>query len=479
MRSPKNWNSANNMRTPLKCALFFLLSLFPFAAALGQNEPGLVSSDQTGLPSQLWINETAPKMARLIEGTKSADWPYINRLYMMVDLSESEPALLPEQSMLLGASRLNYLWSNGALDAAEALSKLYEWDVPIVRSQVEIIALLSTRPEQYCKGLIAGDYEEIQNGMKIFCLTRADRYEEAIALFEEQTPYLGLERKRLLERFLDLDEDDPLRDEPWIELPNPFEFVLDESIGRPRGLKHLPPAYAYFSRESGVTPRSDLEITEELVHLGSLPAPVLFAAYRENPSAESGGAWGRAEVIQWLDALDKDSTEVEIARVISTGLERFGQIHMSQYFAEEAGEKLSIYNPQNFNNEAFIQNFIRLAVLGDWCKANWRELIARDDPVLMLGFLLRHPEIELSPNQIFVNTPASRIIKPAFFGDTIKPLEASAFGEAIWQSLYVINGFNQHPEYQVSGAFQSLRLSGLDEAARSIAINLLFDEQSP
>lgn len=453
------------------------LSAFEYASA--DQEPGLVTSEQSGLPSQLWNEESAGKMARLIEGTQSARWPVINRLYMIVDLSQSEPALREDASEVLGAARLNYLWSNGALDAAEALANLYDWYLPTIRSQVETIALLSTRPDRYCDGLLAEEYSEIQNGMTVYCLTRADRYDDAVAEFERIRPNLDPDRDALLMRFLDLDEDDPLRDEPWIELPQPFEFVLDESIGRPRGLKHLPPAYAYFSRESGVTPRSDLEITEELVHLGALPTQVLIAAYQTNDAAESGGAWGRAQAWQELNRLSADSSEADIFQALTTAWDRFTQNQMEQIFAKDAGEKLSIFTPENFENPALQQLYVRTAVLGDWSKMAWQDLIPREDATLMLGFLLRHPELNVKPNQIFANSPLARIIKPAFFGDPIDPLEARSFGEAIWQSLYVVDHYQEHPEFQVSGAFQSLRISGLDEEARDIAVTLLFDENSP
>lgn len=456
--------------------LGFVVGLVSSQVAIADQEPGLISSKQSGLPSQLWTEESGIKMARLIEGTQSARWPAINRILMIVDLSQSEPAMAPEASEILGAARLNYLWSNGALDAAEALAKLYDWKSPTIRAEVENIALLSTRPDRYCDKLLSKEFTEIQNGLLIFCLTRANEYDKALKEFERIRPNLDSDREALLMRFLDIDEEDPLRDAPWIELPPPFEFVLDESIGRPRGLKHLPPAYAYFSRESGVTPRSDLEITEELVHLGALPPKVLIAAYQSNDAADSGGAWGRAQAWQALNRLDNQSNEAEILDVLVTCWDRFSQNQMEQLFATEAIEKLKPYRPENFKNNDLKQLYVRTSVLGGWSETEWQDLIPREDAILMLGFLLRHPELDVKPNQIFANSPLARIIKPAFFGDSIEPLEAKSFGEAIWQSLYVIDRYREHPEFQVSGAFQSLQISGLDNEARTIAVTLLFDE---
>ncbi len=441
------------------------------------HEPGLLTSAQTGMPAALWIDETTGRVANLMQQTDPAELPSNNALLMSLTLSESYPALNAANHEILGTARLNFLWRSGALDAAEELSKLYSLESPLIRSEVETIALLSTRPESYCEGLIADEYQEIQNGMKVYCYVRADNYEAALAEFEEISPRLSTQRRALLERFLDINEDDPLRDQPWIELPPPFEFVLDEAIGRPRGLKQLPPAYNYYSRESGVTPRSDLEISEELAHLGALPPAVLFAAYRDNQAAESGGAWGRAQAVQWLDALDEVSDEAEIERVLTAGHERFSANDTEQLFAQESREKLIVYDPLQFNNKALAQDYVRMAVLGGWSKPEWQPLINRNNPDLMLAFLLAQPQIDVDASLIFTNSALARIIKPAFFGSDFDPLEAKSFGEAIWQSVFVIDNYKAHPEYQVSGAFQSLIISGLEDDARSIAIALLLSDQ--
>ncbi len=442
------------------------------------SEPGLLTPSQTGLPETLWIDDTAHSMVRIVSETKAGNLPLINSLLLRINLSESTPALLPGNSETLGAAKLKYLLNIGALDAAEALVALYDLQSPFIRAEAETIALLSTRPEQYCQGLLAGEYEEIQNGMKIYCLARNSEWEKAAQELEELAPRLSPERLALLKRFLDLDNQaDPMRDEPWIALPPSFEFVLDESLGRPRGLVRLPPAYFYFSRESGVTPRTDLEITEELVFLGSLPMPNLFAAYRAKSSAESGGAWGRAEVVEWLDKVDKNTSETELLKILEAAHERFGSVGLERFFAIEAKDSLRKFDPATFENLELRNAFLRMGILGGWSHPNWSVLIPTNQPDMMLAHMLTLPESDVQPNQVFTMSPIGRIVKDAFFSDNIDPLEAQAFGDAIWQSLFVIDQYTLHPEHMVAGAFQSLSISGLDLESRQIAIAYLLMDQ--
>jgi len=92
-----------------------------------------------------------------------------------------------------------------------------------------------------------------------------------------------------------------------------LEFVIREFIGLPRPTSGLPIAFMHAELAEFVPLRYRIEAAEMLVREGVLPANVLFAAYREEEPAASGGVWERMAATQ---SMDSAATAEEISEAL-------------------------------------------------------------------------------------------------------------------------------------------------------------------
>ncbi len=461
-------------------------------------EPGVIDPFQSQLPVSLWNDIDTDSSSTLMREATPANSLAINRLRVILALAQSFPSLTPDNSNEINSARLNMLINHGVLDAAEALAQTMNWYSPVIRAEVETISLLTTRPDRYCARLLAKQYIEFEQGFSIYCMVRSNQWQEAIDIFKDTSETYETLRKTTLHRFLELDGDNnPILDEPWKTLPNPFDFILDEAFGRPRGEAELPPSYTYYAREIGSSPLAELEFTEKLVRWGALPENVLFASYRNYSGEQMGKIYQRTKIAKEMSLIDVNDPPKNFNKLINDAIIVFSDAGLLQPFASQIAPNLAKINLEDIGDKSLKNKIIRLSLLGRWSKMEWSKSVPRDDFPLILAFALRHPDIEF--NDLLntkLPTKQARVIHTAFILDRTEiqeqkesgddklieiekvQLEKSA-GEEILLALNILEDFVAQKEEDLVRAFHVLYQSGQDQIARDIAIHMLFGGQTP
>lgn len=285
---------------------------------LSQNDRdglGILTKDLTGLPFELWSGLSAIKVQRLIRETPYAGVPAIRGLYRQVLLAETAvpDRVLEQDSVLL--TRIDRLLEIGALSEAQALIELVGPDTSDLFRRWFDIGLLTNQADQACAELDRSPMLSPARNVRVFCLALSRDWDAAatsLALGEELGE-ISVEDADLLAFFLDeslLEEIEP----PEIGSPlTSLEFVIREFIGLPRPTSGLPIAFMHAELAEFVPLRYRIEAAEMLVREGVLPANVLFAAYREEEPAASGGVWERMAATQ---SMDSAATAEEISEAL-------------------------------------------------------------------------------------------------------------------------------------------------------------------
>ena len=444
-------------------------------------EPGIVDPFRSQLPVSLWNDGRISQINAALRGAKPSSIPPINRARAIIALAQSRPALSPESSEILSGARLNLLFNHGVLDAAEALSNQFVWYPITIRTEVEKIALLTTRPDQYCAQILAKKFSEIEIGMSIYCFSRGNQWPKAVETYEMTKDSIYDLRRETLARFLELDEPtSSLLDEPWTEIPSPIDFVLDESFGRPRGEKHLPPAYAYFAREIGTNPHIELELTEELAKNGALPNNVLFATYKKYYPTQFSNAAKRAEISNNIAKLDMKSLPDDFRNQLNEAIDFFGENNLLEAFATQMAPYFSKIDLSQIQNISTRNTIIRLGLLGGWSAESWGAYIAKDDFVLSMAFKILHPDIEIDyPLNNNLPTKAARVIQKAFFETEPQFESIISPGEELLKAFNILSNIALYNDTEVTRSFQVLKTFGQTQLAKEVAMNILFGGPTP
>ncbi len=435
------------------------------------SEPGIINTFSSKLPVALWNDDDSELITERLVNARPGIFSEINKLRIALALSSSTPRLSKDAHNMVFAGRLNLLYNFGMIDGAEALAQQVDWFNVEVRRMVEPISLLSSRPENYCTKLLANQFAEIQPGMKIYCFVRDNNWPAAQRLFDENEYQFDEVRRNTLERFLFSDENIQSVDEPWKELPRPIDFVIDESFGRPRGEAILPPAYAYFVRELGTNNQSALELTEDLTRSSSLPANVAFSAYRHYTGQIEREASQRAQLIQNLES-DFDLNTPKGHEVISEIYYSFSSAALLDSVAPQLAPYFNKTNFQSLNNASTRNTILRIALLGGWSQEEWREFLPRNDADLMLAFNIRHENSAETVTNL--NSKSREILSQVDFEFQRSPADPIPSGLDLIYALDVIENYFTADTDVVVEAFQALIKAGQREAAKNIAISLLF-----
>jgi len=302
---------------------------------------GILSSEVTGFPNNLWSGVPASKLLQLLRDTPYGGVPAIRSLYRQILLSEttSPEKILVTDSILL--ARIDKFLEIGALSEAQALIELVGPETNNLFRRWFDISLLTNNADNACAELDNSSKLSPVRSVQVFCLALNRNWEAAatsLALGEE-LKQISKENADLLAFFLDeslLEEFDP----PSIGSPlTPLEYVIRESVGLPRPTSALPVAFVHAELAEFVPLRFRMEAAEVLVREGVLPSSVLFASYREEDPAASGGVWERMAATQAMDAA---ATADEITESIlkldrefkNTGLRQAAADEFILYFSE-------------------------------------------------------------------------------------------------------------------------------------------------
>lgn len=262
---------------------------------------GVLDADQLGLPEAIWADSTATEALDFVQTTPYGGPPSARALLRGILIARLDEGA--DFGSAYHLARVDRLLEIGALDEADALLDAINTNTPALLGRFFDVSLLTHRPQRACKRLAEMPAASPSRDAQVFCLAIQEDWEAADVALE-----LGLtlgeidaDMGTLLAFFLDAGLLEDLDGPAPLAQPTAFEVYLRDSIGLPRGAGVMPAAFAHADLAKFIPVRFQIEAGEKLVADGALSHSILFASYRQEEPAASGGVWDRADAVQKFD----------------------------------------------------------------------------------------------------------------------------------------------------------------------------------
>ena len=283
--------------------------------ALRWDAVGLVSSELSGLPKNLWRRSDSSVVEELFAGLDIDSPPAALELLYTLLLAETDP---PEKSTSDGSlflARVDKLMELGALEHAEALLERAGPTEPEAFRRWFDISLLTGYENRACAAMSSVPALAPTFSARVFCLVREGHWSAAAVSLSAARAIgeISPSEAEPLKYFLypELIGDSAV---PELESLTPLAFRMHEAIGQPPASSTLPLAFVYRHLSGIMGWKAKIEAGERLARSGAIPPGTLFSAYLERPPPASGGIWERVKNIQALDLalLSANAEEVEL-----------------------------------------------------------------------------------------------------------------------------------------------------------------------
>ena len=454
---------------------------------VSRDAAGLLPPDVTGFPLSIWGDVRTQQATALLDTYNRSDVPEISSLYKQILLAQSNPPLDsgPEGTLLL--ARIDRLFEMGALEEAETLILLAGVREPEIFQRWFEVAIVGERTNAPCAALKRQPSLSNDVATRVICLARAGDWNAAAITVSlaESLGQIAQDDADLLVRFLD--------PEMFAELPDPgnpepldaISFTLRESLALPRPEYALPLPFLNADINLRTPARQRILAAERLVREAAIPTGLLFAAYRGARAASSGGAWGRAEMVQDLDKAFVGEDDEKLAKTLTEAMIGFADAGMLYTFAFEYADSLAHY-PAGPETALIAPRIRRLLLLADRPLAQWATLGRADPPNVQFAIRLASREVisGVSP----YSDPLPEAIHLAFANLTppnqeiahlLGKIDSGNFAEVLLRALVLLaNGPETDPQAIHEGLYL-LRKLGLEDSARRVAIQLLLIEPEP
>lgn len=454
---------------------------------LSHDAAGILPPEVTGFPRAIWGSMAAAAAAAALLDIKTSEVPEVMSLAKQILLAQSDPPEGPYTDGTVLLARIDRLFRMGALAEAETLARISGPLTPEIFRRWFDISLINQRTKAPCDALRAQPTLSHNVATRVICLARGGDWNAAAITVSlaESLGQIKVEDADLLVRFLDPEMFADLPDTPPPDPMDPVTFTLRDSLALSRPTTPLP--LPYLNADLGLqTPaRQRIIAAERLVRASAIPPGLLFAAYRGKRAASSGGAWGRAEQVQALDAAFISEDSEALAQSISSAMVAFSDAGLLHAFAYEYADKLAHFPPDE-GTWQIAPRIRRLLLIAGRPLAQWANLGKADPPLVQFATqLASHTPVEgISPygqplpdaiHLAFANITPPRQDVP----DLLAKIDQGNFAEVLLHALALLaKGRTADPQDLHEGLYLLLKL-GLDDAARKTAIQLLLLEPEP
>ena len=436
---------------------------------------GLLSSDLTGLPRDIWSASEEAVLVDLVRAERVDTLPALQDFLKVLMLATADPPRGAGPDGALFLARVDKLLDLGALEPAKSLIEQAQPDTPPLFRRWFDVALLTGTEDDACEVMrdtpsIAPTYPA-----RIFCLARNGDW-PAAALTLNVHRVLGditPDEDALLARFLDpeLFEGEPaLRTPPRV---SPLTFRMHEAIGEPLITANLPLAFSHADLRFTTAWKSQLEAAERLARHGAVSENVLLKHYTARTPAASGGIWDRAEAIQRFDVAMTARDPRGVSITLPAAWNAMQAARAEVQFAKLYGDKLQ---DLPLSGAAAVIAF-EVGLLSPEYEGVAIEAAQTEtsfDPFL-IAIARGLPAQATNPRQ--------RAIKAAF-DDASPPqalqslLDQGKTGEALLRALALFDAGADGDLRSVTDALAVLRAVGFDGVARRAALQLLILDRS-
>lgn len=288
---------------------------------------GLIPAPISGIPLDFWADQAndTPRLAQKLR--LNASLPAGHDLMVRILLSEAEG-----DNQLISA-RARALIDRGAVAAAFNLLGQVQFSEPANFAAYVDAALLNAQYDPMCSQLLVNRALSTDDALYVFCLSRSNQWDKAVLNFfsldtlDAFTPGMA----SLLAADLDPELADQVSPSPVDpQSLGALEFRLRESVGLSVPTQGLPLKFAPSDLRDVVGWKAQLDATERLASVGSLPATQLIETYSRGRKSASGGVWERVGVVQDFvdetninpdyEALWNTSHAAGLASVVARGL---------------------------------------------------------------------------------------------------------------------------------------------------------------
>jgi hypothetical protein len=282
----------------------------PLVGEPDQTATGLVPSEATGFPTDLWRDSRVETISAALRDVGVPSLPAMQSVLYSLVLTEALSPIGPEQAFQM--ARINTLEAHGALEPALALVQSLDQDDPRLFAKQFELSLIAGTESELCERVVGNPQLAPDKASEIFCTARSGDWATATILFgtADALNLLSTDKADALARFLDPDlfeEAEALR-EP--QAPDALLFRLFEALGQRLPTQALPRIFAHADLSDTAGWKSQLEAAERLAATGAIPDNKLLGLYSDRRPAASGGIWDRVIAVQQFEtALDTQSVD--------------------------------------------------------------------------------------------------------------------------------------------------------------------------
>lgn len=436
---------------------------------------GLLPPQVTGLPGSLWGLGRTDEIAALVTAERTDALPALNALLTAILLAETDaPADAAGRGTLLLA-RIDKLLDLGTLGPAKALLDKAGSVQPDLFRRTFDAALLTGTEDRACATMRANPELAPTFPARIFCLARSGDW-NAAALTLRTAQALGFvtdEEDALLSRFLDpeLYEDEPPLPKP--ARPTPLVWRMLEAVGEPLPTHSLPLAFSHAELRDTAGWKAQLDAAERLSQAGAIPPEVLRDLYTDRTAAASGGVWDRVAEVQALEAALMADDAAAVAGLLPGLWARMTAAELEVPFATLYADRLAALP---LTGDAAALTF-RIGLLSPSYQRAARSRVAADPTeAFLIGLALGSVEGLVPPDSV------ARAIAPAFLKPSADPefsklLDESRLGEALLMAIDRISAGLQGTPGGVTAGLSVLALTGMTDALRRTALELMLLER--
>ncbi len=297
---------------------------------------GLLPSDVTGLPINLWSGSSSNALTRAILDLPQFDIPALRDFVTILMVAEAAPPLDagPEGRMFL--ARVDALLAMGRLEEALALLEAAKPETPALFRRYFDIALLTGDEDRACDIMENRPAVAPTVPARIFCLARSGDW-NAAALTLNTNRVLGdvdEDEVTLLTFFLDPELAEETIAPPVPIRVSPLIFRLREAIGESISTQTLPIAFAHADLRPTIGWKAQIDAGERLARNGGLPPVVLQELYGARRPSASGGVWDRVDAYQRFELAINAKDPVALSQNLPVAWEAMKDIRSEVMFAD-------------------------------------------------------------------------------------------------------------------------------------------------
>lgn len=428
---------------------------------------GLVPADVTGLPRSLWAGSDTDTLIRLLQAVPVRDSPAMQKLVFTLLLSETIPPEGDRAAHRFLLARLDRLTDLGATDPAHALAEIADpTDDPALFARWFDTALLTGSEDQGCAVLMQRPYLSPDYATRIFCQARRGDWQTAALTLEaaHALELLPPDTLDLMDRFLSPDIFEGAPPLPVPADPDPLTFRLFETIGERLPTASLPRAFATADLRDVAGWKAQLEAAERLTRIGALSPNRLLGLYTDRRPSASGGLWDRVRAVQQFDTALQSGDADAVIETLPIVWDAMRQARLEVPFAMLFAERLGTLSVTNPETRALIWR-IRL-LSPEFADAAHEGKTDDPEHVFLAALAGGDPTAVPAPD---ANAAA---IADGFAPVAVKPRTASQWGETLLRAMITFEAGASGNPAELSEALTVFRASGLDDTARSAALQV-------